>query len=216
MEDPEFLKKFIDSSSNIESKSKKGRKNELHHMWIPREERNCVNCNNTFEVRKNSKRKYCNKKCSLERIHSELKGKNRVNMIQHKCVICDSFFERSENYKSPAIYCSRKCHCIGIVKFSNKSSTNIERIIEKIIIDLGIKYDSQHVIKNISIADFKINKTLIFADGDYWHNLPGRREKDLIQTKKLKDMGYEVIRFDGSLIENRPEEVKEIIINKLC
>ena len=82
--------------------------------------------------------------------------------------------------------------------------------------DIGLKYDSQYVIKNISIADFKIEDLLIFADGDYWHNLPGRREKDLIQTNKLKKIGYRVIRFDGSLIENNPELVKEKIINELC
>ena len=216
MSDPDFLIKFIQSSNNEVSKSKKGHKKESHPMWIEREERDCKNCGNSFETRKNTKRKYCNKKCSLEKIHSDLLGKNRVNRIKHECIICKNFFERSENYKSPAKYCSRKCHCIGILKFSNKKSTNIEMIIENIIIDIGLKYDSQYIIKNISIADFKIEDLLIFADGDYWHNLPGRREKDLIQTNKLKKIGYKVIRFDGSLIENNPELVKEKIINELC
>jgi len=71
-------------------------------------------------------------------------------------------------------------------------------------------------IKNISIADFKIDDTLIFADGDYWHNLPGRRERDLIQTNKLEEMGYRVIRFDGSLIENNGELIIKKITKELC
>jgi len=216
MEDPGFLIKFIQSSNNNESKSKKGHKKESHPRWIGREKRNCMNCGYLFETRKNTGRKYCNNKCSLEKIHSDLLGKNRIDRIKHECIICGCFFERPKNYKSPAKYCSRKCHCIGIVKFSNKKSTNIERILENIIIDIGLSYETQYVIKNISIADFKIDNTLIFADGDYWHNLPGRREKDLIQTKKLKETGYRVIRFDGSLIENSPELIIEKIIKELC
>lgn len=35
----------------------------------------------------------------------------------------------------------------------------------------------------------------IFADGDYWHNLPTSKEKDQKITNELKNLGYKVLRF---------------------
>ena len=215
LDDPDFKLKFIQSSKNIESRLKKGHKLEKHPRWKGRKEMSCLFCNNVFEVKGSSRRKYCSKICSLEKIHSDAIGKSRVNRIEHKCIICSKTFERSENYKSPAKYCSRKCHCVGIVKFSNKTSTNIEKIIENILIELNIRYHTQYPISNISVADFKINNLLIFADGDYWHNLPGRRDRDMIQTSKLQELGYIVIRFDGSLIERDRNKVVDKIRENL-
>jgi hypothetical protein len=215
LEDTDFKIRFIESSQNKESRLKKGHRLEKHPLWKERKEICCIFCGSVFKVRENSKRKYCSKECSLKKIHTDLAGKNRIDRIKHECIICNKIFERSKNYKSPAKYCSRKCHCIGIVKFSNKVSTNIEKIIEEILISLDIKYQTQYPIENISVSDFKIDNLLIFADGDYWHNLPGRRDKDIIQTSKLKKLGYIVIRFDGSLIEKEPHVVKEKIMELL-
>ena len=35
----------------------------------------------------------------------------------------------------------------------------------------------------------------IFADGNYWHNLPSQKDKDNKQNIMLKDMGYKIFRF---------------------
>jgi len=211
LSDPDFKLKFIEASKNPESRLKKGHKLEKHPLWKGRKKIFCLSCDNEFEVKINSKRKYCSKICSLKKIHSDAIGRSRVNKIKHECVICHRTFERSENYKSPAKYCSRKCHCIGIVKFSNKKYTSIEKIVENILIELNVEYHTQYPICNISVADFRINNLLIFADGDYWHNLPGRRDKDILQASKLQQLGYIVIRFDGSLIEKDYNKVKDKI-----
>jgi len=56
---------------------------------------------------------------------------------------------------------------------------------------------------------------IVEADGNYWHNIPGRKEKDLIRDKKLKTMGYEVVRFWEADIHKKiryiKEQIKEIL-----
>jgi very-short-patch-repair endonuclease len=66
-------------------------------------------------------------------------------------------------------------------------------------------------LKNISVVDFVIEDLLIFADGDYWHNLKDRRKKDLEKTNNLQDLGYKVLRFDGSFIKTEIDLVKKKI-----
>lgn len=215
MEDKEFKEKVLSNLLSPDSNSKKGRKGSLNSLWIEREERKCIGCNSNFKCRNNSSRKYCSKNCSLVFIHKGNIKNSTPDTKIHQCQTCKKDFPRPINYSQPAKYCSRSCHCIGNVINSKKENTSIEKIIEKILIDLGIEYLPQQNIKNISIADFKIDKVLIFADGKYWHSLPGRKNKDLEQTKKMSDLGYTVLRFDEDLIINNPEKVKIKIIQCL-
>jgi len=215
MEDKEFKEKILSNIFSPAANSKKGRKGPLNPFWIEREERKCIGCDANFECKNNSARKYCSKKCSLISIHKGNIKNSIPDTKLHQCQTCKKDFARPINYCQPAKYCSRSCHCIGNVINSKKENTNIENIIEKILIDSGIQYLPQQNIKNISIADFKIDKVLIFADGKYWHSLPGRKDKDSEQTKKMLDLGYTVLRFDEDLIINNPEKVKTKIIEYL-
>jgi very-short-patch-repair endonuclease len=215
MENNEFKEKVLSNILSLDSNSKKGRKGSLNYSWIEREGRKCIGCGSNFECKNNSSRKYCNKKCSLVSIHKGNIKNSTPDTKLHQCQTCKKDFARPINYCQPAKYCSRSCHCIGNVINSKKKNTNIENIIEKILIDSGIQYLPQQNIKNISIADFKIGKVLIFADGKYWHSLPGRKDKDSEQTKKMLDLGYTVLRFDEDLIINNPEKVKIKIIEYL-
>jgi very-short-patch-repair endonuclease len=215
MENEEFKIKILSRCFSTESNQKKGRRGSLNHLWIDREERKCLECHENFECRSNSLKKYCSKKCSLVSIHrGNIKRTEKETKI-HICQTCKKDFSRPINYSQPAKYCSRSCHCIGNVINSKKENTNIEKIIEKILIDSSIEYLPQQNIKNISIADFKIGNILIFADGKYWHSLPGRKDKDLEQTRKMSDLGYIVLRFDEDIIINNSDKVKEKIIKYL-
>ena len=51
----------------------------------------------------------------------------------------------------------------------------------------------------------------IFADGNYWHNLPNAQEKDKKVTEELQKQGYMVLRFWEHEINNNPDEC----INKI-
>jgi len=58
----------------------------------------------------------------------------------------------------------------------------------------GVEFD-KHVAL-VGQPDLFIKPNIcVFCDGDYWHNLPGSKEKDLRVTKKLEDDGYKVLRF---------------------
>lgn len=215
LEDESFRLLFISSGNSLESNSKKGHSKEKHSLWVEREKRYCNRCRVEYECRINSKRKYCSKNCCLYEIHENKKGVDLVQKVEHICQTCEKLFKRSINYKQSAKYCSRKCHCIGNYKNMKKEGTDIENIIESMLISESINYEKQVNINNISIVDFKVGNLLIYADGDYWHSLPKQIKKDHYQKMKLTSLGYRVVRFLGSMIKNDPIKVKEQIINEL-
>jgi DNA mismatch endonuclease (patch repair protein) len=69
------------------------------------------------------------------------------------------------------------------------------------------------------------NKTVIFADGDFWHGrefkkwgaqvpdfwkskIAGNIKRDSRQVRELRKRGYRVLRFWGSVIKKHPERVQ--------
>jgi len=65
----------------------------------------------------------------------------------------------------------------------------------------------------VAIVDFYLPeyRIVIECDGDYWHNLPGTREKDEMKDKVLIFNGFNVYRF----WEHEINESVESCINKL-
>lgn len=208
---PENLANFLKNSCTPEANSKKGVKGKMHYLWKDKELAGCLKCGNQFERILSDKRKYCSFKCSLDHIHEMSVGKYRVEKKNHSCINCGNNFQRSVNYKQNPKYCSLRCNGIYQTANSKKKMTDIEIILENVLISAGIDYITQVNIKNISVADFVIGEILVFADGDYWHSLPGRAEKDLLQTEKLTLLGYTVLRFNGSDILNNIENVRKKI-----
>jgi leucyl-tRNA synthetase len=76
---------------------------------------------------------------------------------------------------------------------------------------LGIKFRRQHSIGGY-ILDFicKDKKLIIEVDGEI-HNTKEAREYDEVRDKYFKELGYEVLRFKNSEVENEIEKVLEII-----
>lgn len=203
MSDPELKKKILKEATSPESNSKKGLRGERHSKWVYREERKCKMCDAGFQCRITSKRKYCSFTCSLKDVH--LKNRiDRVEKIEYSCLVCSKKFKRSINYKQNPKYCSLRCNGIDTCKniSSVKGRTDIEDLIHDLLVSMNLEFEEQINIDNISVADFKVGNLLIFADGDYWHGLPGRKEKDIYQSEKLENIGYAVLRFPGSLIKS--------------
>lgn len=75
--------------------------------------------------------------------------------------------------------------------------SNIERITEKELIKNNIEYQAQKRLLNITQADFYLPyyNIVLYCDGDYWHNLPNYVKRDKRINKKLKENGYNVLRF---------------------
>jgi len=90
--------------------------------------------------------------------------------------------------------------------------TSIELKIEAELQRRNINYQKQVPLCKIAIVDFYLPeyRIVIQADGDYWHNLPGRKEKDERQDKVLIFNGFNVYRFWEHEIN---ESVKNCINN---
>jgi very-short-patch-repair endonuclease len=103
----------------------------------------------------------------------------------------------------------RALHAIQGIK---RSQTKPERIIENILKSLNIQYESQKKISKICIPDFFIQPNIcIFADGDYWHNIPKVKERDIAQNQKLKERGYIYLRFWENDLKKHPENIIKIL-----
>jgi len=78
-----------------------------------------------------------------------------------------------------------------------------EKIVENKLLINNILYIKQYPYK-LGVADFWLPEynIIIECDGDYWHNLPKRKQKDIIKTKWLENNDFIVYRFWESDIKN--------------
>ena len=98
----------------------------------------------------------------------------------------------------------------------SKDDTQIEKLLEKAIIENEIDYQKQKGIGGITITDFFILPNIcVYADGNYWHNYPEGREADRKINNRLKKRGYQVLRFWGSEIREHPEKCIEEILETI-
>ncbi len=81
--------------------------------------------------------------------------------------------------------------------FSKLNRTSIELKIDKLLLEKKIKFESQYPFFNKYSCDFAIpeKKLVIECDGDYWHNLPGTKEKDTQRDTFMESKGWNVLRL---------------------
>jgi very-short-patch-repair endonuclease len=86
--------------------------------------------------------------------------------------------------------------------------TSIERKMALELDKRNVSYLKNKWLKNIANVDFYLPKEnmVIECDGDYWHNLPGMKEKDDLKTQKLIEVGYKVFRFWEHEINKSPKD----------
>jgi very-short-patch-repair endonuclease len=174
----------------------------------------CLNCDNIInktnsEIRTGHK-KYCCKECKVSYL---LLNKRPSKKVKVTCNCCGIDYMVTPNRVKTTKYCSYSCLGEMNLKNSTKVETDIEKIIRGILEKNNIKFDYQFSISNISRPDFLIfPNILIYADGDYWHSKPHVIERDIKITNKLKNIGYEVLRFNGNLIKKETDRVEKIIL----
>lgn len=104
---------------------------------------------------------------------------------------------------------------ISSVLKQKKKGTEIENIIEQQLKQMNIQYIPQKRIES-TLVDFFIPPNIcIFADGNYWHNLPDVKARDEKLNPKLKEEGFVVLRFWEMDIKTRPEFVYNTILKHL-
>jgi very-short-patch-repair endonuclease len=88
--------------------------------------------------------------------------------------------------------------------------TRIEQALMNELDRRNIPYQREYVIGKYHI-DIALPgcKIAIEADGDYWHNLPGRKIHDARKNGYLKKQGWTVLRFSGTEIQASPSDCIE-------
>lgn len=95
--------------------------------------------------------------------------------------------------------------------------TRIEWEMQQALSDRGIVFAKHLPILNCCQADvaFPEEKLAVFCDGDYWHNRPDVRSKDIIQEMILRANGWRVLRFWEHEINTSPAACAERLVNEL-
>lgn len=198
---------------NAQSVRMKAEPPEKHPRWMGGPvEKKCVNCEKKTMVKRHlvNKPSFCSKSCANS---YNVKQRKPTGSIL-KCKVCEKEFYRvpsaiNRKDKKPN-FCSHRCRAIHSVRNQKKNDTNIERILEKWLFENMIKFKKQEIINGIALVDFLVEPNIcLFADGDYWHSIPKRKEIDKEQTRELTQAGYSVVRILGSklLKEEYPNEI---------
>lgn len=98
----------------------------------------------------------------------------------------------------------------GRVAASMANPSSIERTVAVLLDSLGLRYLQQYPLGRF-VVDFLLpDKMLVIeCDGSYWHNLPGRPERDAARDVWLRSCGYEVLRLPEQAI--RSGEVANVL-----
>lgn len=160
----------------------------------------CGKCSVSF-ISKDNNTKYCIE-CRTPKQEEKPNWTGYSKLVDFKCTCCNKIVQIKQGTLHKRKYCSYICNNIVKNKQSRKKNTDIEQIIENWLIDNKIPYQSQIPLHGITLADFLVGNTVIFCDGDYWHSLEGRKEKDNIQSNKLTELGYTVIRLSETSIKS--------------
>ncbi len=94
-------------------------------------------------------------------------------------------------------------------KFKN---TGIEVKMQDELKKRGIKFETHKpILKKFNVDIFVEPNIVIECDGDYWHNLSVKKEKDRVKDIELRENGYEVVRFWEHEINHSVEKCVDTI-----
>ncbi|HAQ02391.1 TPA: hypothetical protein DCQ22_00645 [Candidatus Nomurabacteria bacterium] len=151
----------------------------------------CDVCGNTFR-RKTRGPRFCSKECRKLFI-------DREHPRKFKPLICETCGKEFP-YRKGQRHCSQSCFLAG----THSKGTRIEHELYACLDSFQKQYKKQFGL-SFTIPDAFIPELnlCIYADGYYWHSEKMNKGKDEKQNKKLKELGYNVIRLkerkDGSL-----------------
>lgn len=139
----------------------------------------CLNCNKEFELPawEAKNRKFCSYTCAVE-----YKKKNGF-------------------YIEFSLKGHKTLNQIKETKPERKVRLILERERIQFTRDYVILLDERHY----TVPDFTIpdKKIAIYVDGIYWHSLPKRRRTDSYINKRLKELGWKVIRIPETEVNER-------------
>lgn len=174
----------------------------------------CKRCRKVFFDDPSGRRIFCSNKCSHDYKHgvnhSNWKGGISKAITPATCLVCGKSFKVRQWVKKAGFgkFCSHTCRTIYQLKHQRKKRTSIEVKVKEYLDRLGIAYEEQKVIpEGRTVADFYIpaQRIVLYADGVYWHNRPGIKDKDQNQDFLLGMNGYKVLRLGETEIKLKQE-----------
>jgi len=105
---------------------------------------------------------------------------------------------------------------VGVFRNENWKyhSTSIENFFIEECKRLNISHKRQYPIEKYGHQyDFYIEKynLLVEMDGEYFHNFPHQRDKDLEQMKRSVELGYDIVRITDKQIEENKKIIEDIL-----
>jgi very-short-patch-repair endonuclease len=176
----------------------------------------CIICGKEFEVPKVRKdsAKYCSDACKHE-AKRRITGKEHPLFLERKivkCQWCGKEFKVKPSKELETRYCSRFCVGSATTAAQGGRKSSLELIVKNELEMLNIDFIEQQRLGRY-LVDFYLpeSKIVIEADGDYWHNRPERKQKDIKKDQDLKSRGYKVLRFKEQDIKNNIKKCMNLL-----
>ena len=153
----------------------------------------CENCGKSFYKTRNEVASYkamkkkdyrfCTRRCAIQN-RTSVKQCKRCGIIFGPTLTNKKFYHRS--------YCSKMC-----LGNNMRGYTDIEMKLAKILDELKLKHIPQVKFGKWRVDEFLPELDIVLeANGGYWHDREGRRERDKRKIKYLNKLGIQVLEIE--------------------
>jgi very-short-patch-repair endonuclease len=128
-------------------------------------------------------------------ITPEFREKSRINGLEFQN--CVKWSHKNKGKSIYEIYGEEKANKIMKANRCHEHISSLEKKLQENLLKKGIVCDNQFMVSKLCCIDLvpKNTKIAIFADGDYWHNLPKAIIRDKRHNQELQKQGWTVLRF---------------------
>lgn len=88
-----------------------------------------------------------------------------------------------------------------------KGETRLEAAVRIVLTEATIPFEQEAKVGRWAVDFLVAGRIVLEADGDYWHQRPGVRERDSRRDAKLARLGYTVVRLSEADVMARPATV---------
>lgn len=191
---------------------------EIEPKITPMITKTCINCNTTFNIKKSrqNRKRFCSISCSSKWYHKHKQVNRKTLLPPLLCKECGQEFYVSSKYKlKTQKFCSVECaKYYKHVQGHRYANTNIERIIQAMLIGMKINFETHWRLDPFS-ADIYLTDyhKAIECDGDYWHSLPQTKQTDTRKSKAFSKAKIPVLHLTESEIIKEQKQCYTKILN---
>lgn len=178
--------------------------------------RTCARCGTTFICRPSSKQLYCSIRCATQ--ESPLRGPRNGMWkppVELTCQVCGKTYTRQPSKAKRSRTCSPRCRQ-ALVVLTMPRISSIEIALCNALERAGLKPTTQYAIDwyVVDLA-FPEQHLAVECDGTYWHGTPRQQAKDRQKDNYLRNVGWQVLRFDEARIRNNLQDCVQDVLTAL-